>query len=445
MLDVILCFDLSSSMDDFTDVWLVSRFNSGGNNGYTSKNKGGSGVNSNGSQPMYLAMGCSNTTGTGTNNTWPLLMGTDGTVSISSSYHGSNQHVKPSSYSSSLNSASTVTDITVDVSSTECSAKGAPTTSSNGKSFGTVATSNVGFLVEASRGNLETSAAATSAGVTAAMLSSWGSTSGIGTIVPGTGWFAAYWELANDPHLCVPIGAGLLASQNFFTIMNNDTDAHFGLVTYADNEGSSATSTTGSGVNAYGGSNCTTLPADDVYASGTPLPLIPLTPGATAAATNYTTCLQIMQNKFNASNASQSTMENNQLKANGSTDIGGALFHAMDLIMLSTDHNADGYSPSNKARIGATRAIVLFTDGLPTVQTSSIAPAQIATDAKGIGVPIYCIGLCMTPTLQASQNAALNTIVNNSGNGAQYFQATSVQSLDNAFEAVARSLVQLVR
>ena len=152
------------------------------------------------------------------------------------------------------------------------------------------------------------------------------------------------------------------------------------------------------------------------------------------------------------SNYSQVSSAIQPLLAYGGTNIAGALQTAINQ-MKSTSSGGLGLT-----RNGSTKAIVLFTDGLPTVSSLegnplSDARAQ-ASAAKTLGIPIYCLGLCMVTSLQASQTAILTDqnsdptnggIAGISGNGATYYQATQLSQLNAIFQNTARSLVQLVR
>jgi hypothetical protein len=112
-----------------------------------------------------------------------------------------------------------------------------------------------------------------------------------------------------------------------------------------------------------------------------------------------------------------------------------------------------GRAAQNLSRAGATRAIVLFTDGLPTEGgdngTSDSYSKAEATCASTAGIPIYTIGLCMVSSLQSNQSTVLGTSSNGiagiSGHGASFSQTTSAAGLNAVFQNVARQLVQLVQ
>ncbi|MDO3651373.1 hypothetical protein, partial [Nocardia mangyaensis] len=75
------------------------------------------------------------------------------------------------------------------------------------------------------RGNFESVAIATAAGVD---YSTWG-------VTPKAGYYAAYQSAAQAQRH--PISDAIAAAQNFFTIMNNDCDAHISLVSFGSDPG----------------------------------------------------------------------------------------------------------------------------------------------------------------------------------------------------------------
>jgi hypothetical protein len=144
--------------------------------------------------------------------------------------------------------------------------------------------------------------------------------------------------------------------------------------------------------------------------------------------------------------------------AEGGTNIDDALDMAlaMEIGSKSSDpkKTPNGRDAMSLARAGATRAIVLFTDGLPhgggdtgTTDPNSQAEAKFA---KSCGIPIYTIGLCMVSSLQSDQTTVLTDAANTtgiaslSGNGATFMQSTTAADLNGVFQNVARQLVQLV-
>lgn len=423
MLDIVLCFDISASMDDFTPVTIVDRYKGSNGNTYNILAQG----------PLYTAFQCTNATGTPLNACFPQeLDGGDGAYAFDANARGTNHGAA----ASSGKVANNFTDVVVNIDGTNTMSNGT-TVSYNGGSFSFPANNSsnnigLGILVEASRGNLESTAIADNAGVPYA---SW-------NITPQAGWYGAYQQAALlQRH---PIQDAITAAQNFFTIMNNDCDVHFGLVTFSSNAGTTANQTCTSDIGANAIGYITDSPSaysSNAYPTDTmnptpPNPGISLNPTAGPTYSNYST--------VNSSVAS--------LVQYGGTNISGALQAALSQM----ETGAQG--GQNLCRAGASKAIVLFTDGLPTVSSLGGDPqADARTEAvaaENAGIPIYCIGLCLTPTLQASQTAILTDqnsspssggIAGISGNGATFYQATQTSELDAVFENVARALVQLVR
>jgi Flp pilus assembly protein TadG len=435
MLDVILCFDISSSMDDFTNISIVYRYNNTrvtpNVNGYTVINQG----------PLYPTFGCQGITGTSLDATvpqslddanWPdgnYIWG-DPTCANIQGERGKNNGF-PAPIDQAKVPSNTFTDLVVNIDGTTNESAGITV---NGCYF---PAGNIGILVEASRGNLESKNIADKAHVP---YGAWG-------ITPEAGYYAAYNQAALAQRH--PIQDAIGAAQNFFTIMNNDCDAHFGLVTFSSLPGTSATSTVPSdnggtnppnpGYYADGNYNYhSNFPADP-YNPMPPNPGIPLNPAAGSPNSNYSTVMSAVT----------------PLLAFGETNIAGALQNAVNQ-MTPTSQGGQGLT-----RIGAKKAIVLFTDGLPTVSTytpTSGDPQQdtilAAQAANAQAIPIYCVGLCLTPGLQALQTQDLTDqppaagspagIAYTSGNGATFYQATQVNELNAIFENIARSLVQLV-
>ncbi len=418
MLDLVLCFDISASMDDFTPISIVDRYSNGSLNAYSIINQG----------PLYTAFKATSSTGTAVNATFPQGLdnsyGSNGAYTFSSAARGQNYNaIAPSSMTTRF------TDVVVNIDGTNTFSSGI-TVNYAGAAYN-FPVNNIGCLVEAARGNLESTTVATAAGVP---YTTWG-------ITPKTGYYQAYLQAANV--LRHPIADAISAAQNFFTIMNNDCDVHFGLVTFSSSPGSSANST----VRPDSGSSIGNITdqSSSYISNGFPSdPLSPLPPNPTI---NLNPTSGPAYSNFSTVNTSiQSVL------AYGGTDIAGALKTAINQ-MNSTSSGGLGLT-----RAGSTKAIVLFTDGLPTVSSLGGNPSTDArteaSAAKALGIPVYCLGLCLVPSLQASQTAILTDqnsdpstggIAGISGNGATYYQATQLSELNLIFENTARSLVQLVR
>ncbi|MBS1956491.1 MAG: VWA domain-containing protein [Cyanobacteria bacterium SZAS-4] len=417
MLDVVLCFDISASMDDFTPISIINRYKLNSiSNGYKIIGQGN----------LYPTFHCTGPTGTALNATFPQsLDSNDGGYNFSASDRGINSGAAaPNKLSAN------VTDVVVNIDGTSSFSSGTTVTSGGTAYF--FPANNLGCLVEAARGNLESVSVATKANVP---YSAWG-------ITPKAGYYQAYLQAAfSQRH---PIGDAIAAAQNFFTVMNNDCDAHFGLVTFGSSVGAAKNSTCASDLG-YGSIGSITdnpgayksngFPADPL-SPNPPNPAISLDPTLGPAYSNY----------------ADVTAATSPLIAYGGTNISGALDAAIDQLKSA------GQGGRGLGRKGAVKTIVLFTDGLPTVSSFGGDPTQDARAQAKIanqsGIPIYCIGLCMVPSLQDTQTQVLTDLNSDpaaggiagiSGNGAQFYQATEASQLNLVFENVARSLVQLVR
>ncbi len=273
---------------------------------------------------------------------------------------------------------------------------------------------NYATCVEASRGNLEN----------ASVLKQ---SQGGGTInptlpTPQAGYYNAYWKAVQE--MADPIAASRQAASDFFYIMNVSSNGHFALSTFADAAG------TGAGSNWSG----TNLSIDSAYTGGGtgafPVPLIEL--GKTAS--NYDAVVD-------AINGTATTLP---LGPTGKTNIADSLQRALNELKNTA-----------KFRPGAKRAIVLFTDGVPNLPTdtttAAIAAKAQASAAKAEGIPIYTIGLSQNPAIKPAEDALLGDFKNGSGKGiaylsgnnAIYISVTSSTQLRQAFQTIARSLVVL--
>jgi hypothetical protein len=281
-------------------------------------------------------------------------------------------------------------------------------TTSGGYSFPNVAT-----LVEAARGNLDS---------TTNFNNSLAYSSVPTSVNPQSGYQAQYFRAANA--LLQPINDAKAACNTFLDIVNSDTDAHFGFVAFDGAVGSAANSTDTRynldpdqfiGMPPFG----VQLPY--------PQPMVPLDP--TPGNSNYTTVTTAL----------------NSCVAKGGTNIGLAVKTAVD--QLTTNQ-----------RPGAVRAIVLFTDGQPDIGGPLDAdPWKNARDAAVLasraGIPVYTIGLAQDPQVVAGQTAILNDtnsdpiaggIAAISGHGATYNSVSNSPQLTVVFEKIARCLVELV-
>lgn len=416
-LDVVLCFDVSGSIDDQTRVSFVKREWNGdtatGNIRYTiaSTRSGApagtrangrlydilgpvpSGTRVNAMAPQYLSLSTSSTR-------WPLTFSETGTPTRG--LRGTTEAgSRPGNRGSSTITSGTAyhfTDLVVNIDGRNTFAG---ITTPDGYAF-----PNIGTVVEAARGNLENNTVFVNSGANRSLPTN---------IQPRAGYKAKYLQLAAEA--LSPLGEAQRASADFFTIMNTNTRGHFSLICFSDNAGVTATTT-------YNESN-----VDDTYTpAGTanfPIPNIALNPAT--GVTNYSTITSVLPTT----------------RATTSTNIGEALSRAV------------GQLRSN-SRPGSKKAIVLFTDGMPTAPASdpegnARAAARSARDA---GIPIYSIGLAQNPEIIPGEVRCL-THTNSSpttggvsgiaGNGGVFFLVTDAADLRKTFENIARQLVALVR
>lgn len=420
MLDIVLCFDVSGSIDDQTPVTFVKRMWNGSNGKISypiTSTASGATVGSQAQGKLYDIVGPP-ATGTGLNGNYPQDLSASSTGGIrwplyfsENSGAGSNAAVglrgasnagsPPGNYpglGAGTGTARTFTDLVVNIDGKD--QFGGIT--SDGFEFPDLAT-----LVEASRGNLEDNNVFVNSKANTSV-----------TVVPKPGYQQKYFDLCAVN--TQPIYSAQQAADLFYRILNHDTDAHFGLVAFSD----------------PGGSSPTDAPSDwkiDNYYQGAgkgnyPRPQIVLDP--TIHATNFTTITAALPST----------------RAFGSTNIGDAINKALAQLK---DHS----------RIGSRKAIVVFTDGQPTAgQPLDADPwknaRKAALKAKAEGIPIYTIGLAQNAEIIPGEKAILNDWDSNqdtggiagiAGNGGRFFLVTNQQNLRYTFENLARQLVLLVR
>ncbi len=419
-LDVVLCFDVSGSMDDQTPVTFVRRQWTGtaaaGKTQYIiPPTQGGSAAGTKAQGRLYdiigpsptgtavQAMAPQNLSQANAGMRWPLYFSESGTAIGLRGKANSGALSVPGNMppgTASTGNAYTFTDLVVNI---DGNTTFQGMTTSDGYAFPDVAT-----LVEAARGNLEDvttfNASKANTGVPA-------------SVQPRAGYQAKYMQLAMaNLH---PISDSQTASETFFTIMNTNTVGHFSLACFTDNAGTSASKTI-SGPK-----------VDSSYTPGGtanyPDPLIALNPAV--GATNYNTIENVLPTTT----------------AIGGTNIGDAINTAVNQL------NANS-RPSSK------KAIVLFTDGMATVggplsSDPSTNARLAAARAKQYGIPIYAIGLAQNPEIipletailtDANSNPATGGVSGIAGNGGKFFLVTKVSDLRLTFENIARQLVQLV-
>ncbi|MBS2003894.1 MAG: VWA domain-containing protein [Cyanobacteria bacterium SZAS LIN-5] len=248
-----------------------------------------------------------------------------------------------------------------------------------------------------------------------------------------------YWAYAAQN--TNPAYLALSAGQNFVSTMNLSTDARFGLSTFAD-YASSPTLNTIAGPNylisgQFGSWYPSPYTAGGQPAGGTfPLPWVSLSDGTPGSYNNAFAALAPPTSSYDP------TTTTTQAVPTGQTNIWDALNNAIQ------DVTANG-------RPTARKAIVLFTDGIPTTPpgTPATIPAgntnsglnTLAATCNAPNIPIYTIGLAQNadPALVSAENTLLSGISGAGGSGGTYFPTTSANQLNTAFQAIARSLVLL--
>ncbi len=420
MLDIVLCFDVSGSIDDQTPVTFVKRMWDGSNGKISyvkTSTTSGATAGAVAEGKLYDIVGPP-ATGTGLNGTFPQDLSASSTGGVrwpvyfsENSGAGSNAAVglrgksnagsPPGNYpgqGAGTGTSRTFTDLVVNIDGKNQFAG----ITSDGFEFPDLAT-----LVEASRGNLEDEDTFNNSKANTSV-----------TVVPKPGYQQKYFDLAQVN--TQPIYSAQQAADLFFRILNHDTDAHFGLVAFSDPGGTSPTDAPSD------------WKVDNNYQSAGkgnyPRPQIVLDP--TIHSTNFTTIVDVLP----------------KTRAFGSTNIGDAMNKALSQL-------------KNHSRIGSRKAIVVFTDGQPTAGGPLDSDPwknarKAAKAAKAEGIPVYTIGLAQNAEIIPGEKAILNDWNSNedsggiagiAGNGGRFFLVTNQQNLRYTFENLARQLVLLVR
>lgn len=417
-LDIVVCFDVSGSIDDQTPITFVRRQWQG--DAATGKivyivppTRAGAPAGASASGPIYDIIGPP-ATGTRVNAVYPHYLSSSSQSGVRwplsfSEQGGSSQGLRgrtdagappgniPPNPSGTGNNF-TYTDVVVNL--------------DGNKVFGGHTEDGYGFpdlatLVEAARGNLENATVFQSSKANTSV-----------PVQPRAGYQSAYRSLAKKK--LQPINAAKDATIEFFQIMNTNTRCHFGFVAFSDNAGQTA------GGTQFG------YNVDQSYPqAGTgqfPLPNVPLNPSV------------------NQTNFAEITERIPNLVATTSTNIGDAVHKAVQQL-------------KSNGRPTANKAIVLFTDGEPTAGGPFSSDPwsnarQAAVEAHSEGIPIYAIGLAQNPEIIPSEISILNDTNPNpttggmvaiAGNNGKFFLVTDANNLRKTFEHIARCLVQLVK
>lgn len=407
-LDLIMCFDVSASMDDQTPVTFVRRTWDPAKSKVTytkTSCAGGAPAGATAEGPMYQVIGPP-PTGSACDALPPQNLSVANQsdhnyrLQFNGALRGANDNSYPGNKSGNVAWTNTsFTDLVVNVDGNNIF---------GGFTYKGYSFPDVGTLVEASRGNLDN----------AAVFASSGASTGVpATVKPMAGYKAAYQEVARNNIL--PLHEAQVACQDFFTIMNNNTDGHFSVVDFTSNAGKTATD------------GLTMDNVDGSYAAG-----------GTNKFQDHLIALDSTQSNYNTVLSDISTTT-----AVSGTNIGDA---------VNTGVNELKGAASRK---GAKKFIIVFTDGQPTaggpLNADPWANArQAAVNAKNAGIPIYTIGLAQVPTIIPGETAILNDTNNSptaggiaaiAGNGGKFWLVTSNANLRLTFENLARQLVQLVK
>jgi len=414
-LDIVFCFDVSGSMDDQTPVTCVKRkwdaalgkvvydVQTGANglaqgNLYNAMRPGPTGSSLNGATPQNLELAYYNS-GMYFSEQLASLTNTPGLRGQGGfPDQGKPPGNCPPGTAPSWDGYPVFTDMIVNI---DGNAK------FNGFSYRGYNFPDLATVVEASRGNLENSTVFSDSKANTAV-----------KVSPIGGYQQAYTEAAALQ--LQPIKDSKDASLQFTNILNTDTDCHFGFVAFDGEIGTAANST----------EDWYTLDIDTPYGAIRPmaLPMIAISP--TAGNTGYTSVNAAI----------------NSCVPLGSTNIGAAVHQAV--LDLKANHRPD-----------SVRAIVLFTDGEPTVPSGPLDSdpwmnaRKAAVEAQAEGIPVYTIGLAQNPEIVADETAILNDTNNNAttggmaaiaGNGGTFNLVTDSRQLRTSFEKIARHLVELV-
>jgi hypothetical protein len=310
---------------------------------------------------------------------------------------------------------------------------------------------NIQQLVEASRGNCESSAS-----LNQALCNQFNSTvknSSFKTFTPAAGYYNAYWLFVLQN--AAPISQAQAAAWDFYNTMHLSANSHFGLETFAGCAATTTGATNGDTSIAISSSGQNELlgPINNIdpnYLPGyqTSFPLACVTVNQNSDNYNLITgsFLPATTSQYPPAANPYATLGSNlPLLPTTSTDIADAINQAVTIISSST-----------YTRTTAKKAIVLFTDGVPNqpggseaaAYSSAIAQAQQAGALTPV-IPIYTIGLSQNTSILPDENNLLGDGQGSNPKGIAYYSAPNVatyysvqnpQNLNSAFQQIARSL-----
>jgi hypothetical protein len=310
---------------------------------------------------------------------------------------------------------------------------------------------NVAQLVEASRGNLESNAT-----LTAATMGQY--TSSLLGYTPTAGTYNAYWLWVMQA--ATPISPAVTAAYDFFQTMHLSANSHFGLVTFAGTSaslGGGGSGTVGSGQTETIGPfpNISQNYLSASYQSSFPFPCVAVNQATDNYNTITTSFVPLAVTSFSAPVIAASI----PLQPTTQTDIADALTNSITIM-----------SDTTKTRATAKKAIILFTDGVPTGDDAhpannyhenegyadAIAAATTAGGLSPAPIPIYTIGLSQNASILPQEDALLGDGLpappthptayprgiawDSDANVARYYSVVNPQNIEEAFQQIARSL-----
>lgn len=303
-------------------------------------------------------------------------------------------------------------------------------------------------VVEAARGNLESTTIAKNAGLNI-------SNSSIKPyFTPKAGYYGAYIQAALSNRL--PIFTAQSEAAVFLGQMQSNANVHFAFIPFADNAYSNVQYTSNYGTDPYYGwtQNPNEFPPPANGTNGWVKPGISFSATPGSSGSNYTGSPGIMSYFYPILTTSGLEAESgypsdptytNSMTADGGTCIAGGLQQCVQ-----------EFSSSGNSRVsqGANGAVVLFTDGEPDgcgdMGTSDPQSQAYAAQLGQKGIKLFCVGLAQNPTVYGQQQGILNGLVSANGvagSHAYFIPPGSAQSqrqaLNQAFASISMSLVGL--
>ncbi len=276
-------------------------------------------------------------------------------------------------------------------------------------SDGTMTLGSAAVAIEASLGDLESTAAAQQAGIDVTALG----------IKPHVGWFAFYYTAARQ--WLQPYMSFVAALTGFINEMSIVSDVHFGFIAFNDSVGTDASSQSAAINHISTYFNQPTMNPDGTLSvsSTYPLPNIQLS--------------QTVSNQSDVINVLPT------LSVWGTRNV---------TLALQTAYN----ELQTNGRQGANKAIVLAVSGIPNGSDTSANATQQAATIGQAGIPIYIV-CCSIQTGDDSDNddayGSNSGIVAASGHGSKYYRldfSDSVQGqMVSVFGNIARRLVSIVQ